>query len=287
MASVPETSLALITDTSPTSTPTKVFIAVLFLTLAACGIHRASPLRLTRVLVAAIVAAEKTYLEAVESGILKLQIKVATIRKACLRNSLSYRAALRDFFKGRTLTVLQCIREMRGFETQIEVHILYVSTYHAFRHAKRVPRFTDFDRGSAARLRPRSPGGRKREAGGLPSTAPENTSQCLNFVNIEAHASRKCWVRLALELLYHFAFLWREFSCRQPEKNGWRSVYNRRNLMISADLTTSGNDKIPTVVNYRAISFSSSPAPPHSSLVQSPAFSLADREAEGRVTSWD
>ncbi|KAJ7491955.1 hypothetical protein FB451DRAFT_1165155 [Mycena latifolia] len=132
MTSVPETSLTLITAAPPASTTTKVPISVRVLTVAACGMHYASPLRLTHVLVAAIAAAEKTYLEAVESGILKsdvdmaamltrLQIKVSTIREGCLRNSLSYRTALSGFFKGDTLTVLQCLREVRVFEAHIEI----------------------------------------------------------------------------------------------------------------------------------------------------------------------
>ncbi|KAJ7491968.1 hypothetical protein FB451DRAFT_1216490 [Mycena latifolia] len=132
MASVPETSLALITAAPPTSTTTKVLIAVCTFTVAACGMHYTSPLRLAHVLVAAIAAAEKTYLEAVESGILKsdvdmpamltrLQIKVSIVREMCLHNSLSYHAALCGFVKGNTFTVLQCLHEVRAFEARIEI----------------------------------------------------------------------------------------------------------------------------------------------------------------------
>ncbi|KAJ7491961.1 hypothetical protein FB451DRAFT_1501205 [Mycena latifolia] len=149
MASVPETSLSLIAAAPPTSTTTKALIAVCAFAMAACGMHYASPLCLTHVLVAAIAAAEKTYLEAVESGILKsdvdmatmltrcgrldppafdfidperrLQLTVSTIREGCLRNSLSYRAALCGFVKGDTLTVLQCLHEVRAFEARIEI----------------------------------------------------------------------------------------------------------------------------------------------------------------------
>ncbi|KAJ7491971.1 hypothetical protein FB451DRAFT_1216493, partial [Mycena latifolia] len=132
MASVPETSLSLIAAAPPTSTTTKVLIAACAFAVAACGMHYASPLRLTHVLVAAIAAAEKTYLEAVKSGILKsdvdmaamltrLQLTVSTIREGCLRNSLSYRAAICGFVKGDTLTVLQCLHEVRAFEARIEI----------------------------------------------------------------------------------------------------------------------------------------------------------------------
>ncbi|KAJ7117797.1 hypothetical protein C8R44DRAFT_879335 [Mycena epipterygia] len=90
-------------------------------------------MRLTRVLVAAICNVEKSYLEAIEAGmlskfdvdtasmLLSLQIKVSHIRQATLRNSLSRFGTLCDFFKGRTFTVLKFIREVRALEAHIEI----------------------------------------------------------------------------------------------------------------------------------------------------------------------
>ncbi|KAJ7491964.1 hypothetical protein FB451DRAFT_1551424 [Mycena latifolia] len=133
MAGVPETSLSLITSAPPTSTSTRVLIAMFSFALAACALHHTSPMRLARVLVTAITAAEKTYLEAIEDGVLpksnvemattltRLQLKVSIIREACLRHSLSHRTAICEFFKGHTIIVLQCIWEVRGFETHIEI----------------------------------------------------------------------------------------------------------------------------------------------------------------------
>ncbi|KAJ7435823.1 hypothetical protein FB451DRAFT_1194298 [Mycena latifolia] len=110
MASVPENFL--ITAAPPTGVTTNALIVVYFFTLGA--------------------SAEKTYLEAVESGIFKsdvdmaamltrLQFKVSTIREDCLRSSLSYRAALCGFFKGDSIKALQCLREVLAFDAHIEI----------------------------------------------------------------------------------------------------------------------------------------------------------------------
>ncbi|KAJ7117772.1 hypothetical protein C8R44DRAFT_879310 [Mycena epipterygia] len=100
--------------------------------LTACLLHFASPMRLTRVLVAAIKQAEETYCEAIEAGVLSksdlhiarllscLQVQVSHIREATLRNSLSRFGTLCDFSKGRTFTVLNCITESRALEAHIE-----------------------------------------------------------------------------------------------------------------------------------------------------------------------
>ncbi|KAJ7117803.1 hypothetical protein C8R44DRAFT_879340 [Mycena epipterygia] len=101
--------------------------------MATAIINRASPMRLTPLLVAAIEDAERTYLDASEAGIISksdvnagamlssLQIKVSTIRKESLRNSLSIPQEVREFCKGRTFTILNCIREVRKFEADIEI----------------------------------------------------------------------------------------------------------------------------------------------------------------------
>ncbi|KAJ7117786.1 hypothetical protein C8R44DRAFT_879323 [Mycena epipterygia] len=111
---------------------TKLTIGVLIITSMAYIIHLASPIRLTRVLLVAIGNIEKTYAEAIEAGVLcksdvdtelmllTLEIKVSQIREATLRDSLSTWRALLEFFKGRTFTVRNCIREVCGLEAHIE-----------------------------------------------------------------------------------------------------------------------------------------------------------------------
>ncbi|KAJ6527199.1 hypothetical protein DFH09DRAFT_1328166 [Mycena vulgaris] len=133
MSSLSEPAFSLLASPSaPSSTTGKVFLVALVLTLAACTVYYASPMRLTRILVAAIADVEKTYLEAVETGVLSKYdvhmggtltrcFKVSHIRETSLRNSLSHRAAFCEFIKGRTLTLLQCIGEVRGVETHIEI----------------------------------------------------------------------------------------------------------------------------------------------------------------------
>ncbi|KAJ6484949.1 hypothetical protein DFH09DRAFT_1106441 [Mycena vulgaris] len=134
MSSLSEASLTTLASAPPpSSTTSEVFLGVLGLTLAASTIHYASPMRLTRDLVAAFADAENTYFEAVEAGVLSnsdvhtadmmfsLQIKVSHLREASLRHSLSYRTTISEFLKGRTLTLLHCIREVRALEAHIEI----------------------------------------------------------------------------------------------------------------------------------------------------------------------
>ncbi|KAJ7117756.1 hypothetical protein C8R44DRAFT_738635 [Mycena epipterygia] len=136
MSSLSETTLESVLTSAPpmSATASKVIIGVLVLTtMMAFIVHLASPMRLTRVLVAAISNAEQTYLEAIETGVLSqsdvhitgmlssLEIKVSHIREATLRNSLSRFGALCDFFQGRSFTVVQCIREVRELEAHIEI----------------------------------------------------------------------------------------------------------------------------------------------------------------------
>ncbi|KAJ6527245.1 hypothetical protein DFH09DRAFT_1094910 [Mycena vulgaris] len=134
MSNLSEPAFSLLAFLSaPSSTTGKVFLVALVLTLAACTVYYASPMRLTRIWVAAITDVEKTYLEGVEAGVLSkydvhmggtltsFQLKVLHIREPSLRNSLSYRTVFCEFIKGRTLTLLQCIGEVRGVETHIEI----------------------------------------------------------------------------------------------------------------------------------------------------------------------
>ncbi|KAJ7117777.1 hypothetical protein C8R44DRAFT_738652 [Mycena epipterygia] len=133
MSALSETTLSVLASAPPTSTTAKINIGVVILALATFIIYCASPMHLTCVLVAAIKDAEETYLEAIETGALSksdvhitammtsLQIKVSTIREASLRNSLSLCGALGAFFKGRSFTILKCIREVGDLEAHIEI----------------------------------------------------------------------------------------------------------------------------------------------------------------------
>ncbi|KAJ7696489.1 hypothetical protein B0H17DRAFT_1197996 [Mycena rosella] len=158
MASITEASLSLVASASPTSTATKVLFGVLALTAATSAIHCASPTRLTRVLVFDIANTERTYLQAIEAGMLKsdvhiaenltrLQITASTIREDTLRNSLSYRAALCAFFKGRSLTVMHCIRDVRALGTRIEIlkeeQLRVPASENAMQAVSRRHRYTD------------------------------------------------------------------------------------------------------------------------------------------------
>ncbi|KAJ7819014.1 hypothetical protein B0H13DRAFT_2378589 [Mycena leptocephala] len=119
---------------APGITINTTIFCVLFMPVVAAGIaHYASPLRLTHVLVAGIANVEKTYLDALETGLLSasdidtaemlstLQLKVSKIREFSLRNSLSLRSTLHEFLNGHTFTLLRCIREVRVLETHIEI----------------------------------------------------------------------------------------------------------------------------------------------------------------------
>ncbi|KAJ7917592.1 hypothetical protein B0H13DRAFT_2322339 [Mycena leptocephala] len=135
-----EACLSILTSALPspastitTSTAILVTVAPAVLIVAAGIVHYASPLCLTRVLVAAIADVEKIYLEALETGLLSLsdvdtremlytlQLTVSEIREASLRNSLSIRSTLLDFIKGHTFTLLRCIREVRALGIRIEI----------------------------------------------------------------------------------------------------------------------------------------------------------------------
>ncbi|KAJ7814993.1 hypothetical protein B0H13DRAFT_450262 [Mycena leptocephala] len=131
---LPDTSLSILASDLPDSSTTKFMIVVFVVAaIAPALIYYSSPMRLTRVLVAAITATEKTYIEAVETGLLStssvdtaatlstLQSKVSKIREATLRNSCSNWKAFCGFFKGRVFTILLCIREVRDLETHIEI----------------------------------------------------------------------------------------------------------------------------------------------------------------------
>ncbi|KAJ7252483.1 hypothetical protein C8J57DRAFT_1722740 [Mycena rebaudengoi] len=110
-----------------------VWLGASILVLAiACMIHHIWPMRLTRVLVTVMKETEKVFYDAVEAGelprdagteeeLLGLQKKVSEIREDSLRNSLSTWTALGDFFKGRSITLLQCRDDIQRFNTHLEI----------------------------------------------------------------------------------------------------------------------------------------------------------------------
>ncbi|KAJ7019782.1 hypothetical protein C8F04DRAFT_1197356 [Mycena alexandri] len=112
------------------------FVAAFIVPALAVGIlYYASPMRLTDVLVAAISDLEKTYFDALDGRnsmlsasdvqtadmVNSLCLKVSVIRETTLRNSLSRRVALREFLRGRTFALLECIEEVRTLQIQIEI----------------------------------------------------------------------------------------------------------------------------------------------------------------------
>ncbi|KAJ7915615.1 hypothetical protein B0H13DRAFT_2324177 [Mycena leptocephala] len=133
MSAISEVSVSMLASEPPTSPTTSTLAGGLFLAAATGSIYYASPLRLTRVLVAAITETEKTYLQALETGLLSasdvntaemlatLQLKVSTIREVTLSNSLSPYATLREFLMGRTLVIVRCIWEVHAVKTHIEI----------------------------------------------------------------------------------------------------------------------------------------------------------------------
>ncbi|KAJ7803045.1 hypothetical protein B0H13DRAFT_1931580 [Mycena leptocephala] len=131
MPTIPDVPFSVVGDSALPITATSIILAA-FVTpaVAAAAIHYVSPQRLTEVLIAALSKAENTYVDVLQMGLLSatetevlytLQRKVSAIHVATMRDSLSWRAGLQGFFKGRTLTVLSCIREVQGFETQIKI----------------------------------------------------------------------------------------------------------------------------------------------------------------------
>ncbi|KAJ7917602.1 hypothetical protein B0H13DRAFT_1995162 [Mycena leptocephala] len=131
MPTIPDASFSMVANSALPITATSTILAA-FITpaIAAATLHYASPQRLTEVLIAALTKAENTYVDVLQMGVLSatememlytLQRKVSAIHVSTMRDSLSWRAGLRGFLKGRTLTVLSCIREVQGFETHIKI----------------------------------------------------------------------------------------------------------------------------------------------------------------------
>ncbi|KAJ7326337.1 hypothetical protein DFH08DRAFT_1027308 [Mycena albidolilacea] len=126
MAVITEQSVSTLTS----MLPAKLLIAFLVIAGTTMIIYSMLPLRLADTLITLIAEAEETYIEAHRMGILStantemlaiLQLEVSTVTESTLRNSLSWRAALRDFLHGRTFTLLWWICEVKQFETHIKI----------------------------------------------------------------------------------------------------------------------------------------------------------------------
>jgi hypothetical protein len=67
---LPEASLSILASDLPNNSTTQFVAAVLLVAVVVFIVHYASPRRLTRVLVTAIASVEKTYFDALETGLL-------------------------------------------------------------------------------------------------------------------------------------------------------------------------------------------------------------------------
>ncbi|KAF7370453.1 hypothetical protein MSAN_00677000 [Mycena sanguinolenta] len=129
MSSISEASFATLAPNS-TSTPWGLLIGIV-----GVAIYYASPMRLTGILVAAMADTEKTYLAAVENGVIcastdtditerlsVLQLEVSVIRETSLRISLSLVSALYDSFNiRRTVAILRHLHEVHRLGTYIQI----------------------------------------------------------------------------------------------------------------------------------------------------------------------
>ncbi|KAJ7252683.1 hypothetical protein C8J57DRAFT_1661850 [Mycena rebaudengoi] len=131
MSSMGETSLSLVSSILPNNTANAIIGASILTAATALGIHHISPTHLTRVLVTLMHETDTSYIRAVEAGLVfsdvdadalfKLQIKVSQLHEESLRNSLSAPKMLAEFFRGRSLVLYQCIRDVQDLKTRIEI----------------------------------------------------------------------------------------------------------------------------------------------------------------------
>ncbi|KAJ7819015.1 hypothetical protein B0H13DRAFT_2292330 [Mycena leptocephala] len=111
MPTIPDAPFSMVANSAlPITATTTILAAFITPAVAAATIHYASPQRLTEVLIAALSRAENTYVDVLQMGLLSvtetealytLQRKVSAIHVATMRDSLSWRAGLQGFFKGR------------------------------------------------------------------------------------------------------------------------------------------------------------------------------------------
>ncbi|KAJ7654544.1 hypothetical protein DFH06DRAFT_1133318 [Mycena polygramma] len=126
MLAVNETPFSIVAPALAKDISIKVLAVITIFVVIPIIVHYASPTRLTDMLVDAMSKAETASVEAFRAGHLSrsqktnLKREVSVIRRETLRNSRSYRRSLWGFVKGRTFTVLLCIRKVRNFETELE-----------------------------------------------------------------------------------------------------------------------------------------------------------------------
>ncbi|KAJ7281334.1 hypothetical protein C8J57DRAFT_1219230 [Mycena rebaudengoi] len=133
MSSMNEASLSFVSSILPNN---NTIVGASILTIVAALVtHHISPMRLTRLLVTLMHETDAIHIHAVESGLIpcdvdmvdalsKLQIKVSELHEESLRNSLSSLKMLADFFRGRSLVLYRCIRDVQDLKTRIEVYPL-------------------------------------------------------------------------------------------------------------------------------------------------------------------
>ncbi|KAJ7252647.1 hypothetical protein C8J57DRAFT_1661773 [Mycena rebaudengoi] len=129
--SMSETSLSFLSSILPNNAANTIIGASALTAATAFGIHHVSPARLTRVLVTLMHETDTMHIRAVEAGLVfsdvdpdalfKLQIKVSELHEESLRNSLSTWKMLAEFFRGRSLVLYQCIRDVQDLKTRIEI----------------------------------------------------------------------------------------------------------------------------------------------------------------------
>ncbi|KAJ7617328.1 hypothetical protein FB45DRAFT_872772 [Roridomyces roridus] len=124
------TASMLQTTPTPTDATNIILLAIAILLLVGCTLQLLSTVRLTAMLVSNMRSAEEAYFGALEIGVLddthteilvQLQFRVCEIRQQTLRNSRTLVGGLRELLKGRALTIIRCIRDVKLFETEIEV----------------------------------------------------------------------------------------------------------------------------------------------------------------------
>ncbi|KAJ6581717.1 hypothetical protein B0H19DRAFT_1061234 [Mycena capillaripes] len=115
MPSIPPTSLSILASGELLSNPaTEVVFTVVGVTSAAALIHYASPMHLTHALVTAMTDAEKKIFRGDRD---RPALRVRRPRSG----DFVRLEGIRRFFKGRTLSILRCIWEVRELGTHIEV----------------------------------------------------------------------------------------------------------------------------------------------------------------------
>ncbi|KAJ7043789.1 hypothetical protein C8F04DRAFT_1175539 [Mycena alexandri] len=126
MPGIPDGSLPILTSLLSPATVAKVTLYIIGLVLIIASLYYVSPTRLTRVLSDAMSNLDKLSADILSAGLLGLMTpdKVAAVgmfRAETLLHSLSWRATICEFFKGRSLTLYRCINEVRDLETHIRI----------------------------------------------------------------------------------------------------------------------------------------------------------------------